>query len=172
MAARKSFETMSGVILNRCNQSLLPNRSQMKCNVCSVDRTSFNLMIFEQSAFVNIHLLCHWPTIHNSISKICPKFQVISSHFFEVDELLNEHWAKIVQSENILTPIYVDCNNMYWSKVCVQEFSYFVPGLDILLEKFEYDSPVRKKLVAGSKIRRVIIYHCFQATDTNQWLSG
>ena len=35
---------------------------------------------------------------------------------------------------------------MYRSKVCVQEFSYFVTGLDIQLEKSEYDSPVRKKI--------------------------
>ena len=41
--------------------------------------------------FKNIHLLCYRETIHNLISKICPKFQVISSHFFKVDELLNEH---------------------------------------------------------------------------------
>ena len=69
--------------------------------VTSVDgshRTSFYfqfLRFFEQSSFVNIHLLCYWPTIHNSISKICPKFQVISFRFFKVDELLNEHWAKL-----------------------------------------------------------------------------
>ena len=50
---------------------------------------------FEQSAFVNNHLLCYWPTIHNLISKICPEFQVISSHFFKVIELLDEHWAKL-----------------------------------------------------------------------------
>ena len=31
---------------------------------------------------VNNHLLCYWPTIHILILKICPKFQVISSHFF------------------------------------------------------------------------------------------
>ena len=87
--------------------------------------------LFEQSSCVNIHLLCYWPTIHNLISKICPKFQVISSHFFEVDELLDEHWVKIVQSEKISTPIYVECDKMYQSKVCVQEFWYCVPGLDI-----------------------------------------
>ena len=52
--------------------------------------------IFEQSALVNIHLLYYWSTIHNFISKTCPNFQVISSHFF---------WAKIVQRENISTPI-------------------------------------------------------------------
>ena len=61
--------------------------------VTSVDRTSFYFRFedFWQYAFVNIHLLCYWPTILNLISKICPKFQVISSHFFEVDELLDEH---------------------------------------------------------------------------------
>ena len=78
-------------------------------------------------------MLCYQPTIHNSISKICPKFQVISSHFFEVNELLDEHWQKIVQSEIISTPTYVECDKMYWSKVCVQE--YFLSGLDIQLEK-------------------------------------
>ena len=48
-------------------------------------------------------------------------------------------------SENILTPIYLECDKMYQSKVCVQEFSYFVSGLDIQVEKFEYNSPVRQK---------------------------
>ena len=38
--------------------------------------------LIEQSVFVNNHLLCYWPTIHNSLLKICPKFQVLSSHFF------------------------------------------------------------------------------------------
>ena len=85
------------------------------------------------------------------MSKICPKFQVISFYFFEVDELLDEQWAKIVQSENISTPIYVECDKMYRPKVCVQEFSYFVFGLDIQLEKPEYYSPVSKKMVAVAK---------------------
>ena len=93
------------------NQSLQPNQSQMKCYVwkpCSDQRWQDNLRfsiwgLFEQSSFVNIHPLCSWATIHNLISKICPKFQVISSRFLEVDELLHEHWAKIVLSENIFT---------------------------------------------------------------------
>ena len=55
----------------------------------------FNLNIFEQFTFVNNHLLCYWPTMHDSISKICPKFQILSSHFFKVNELLDEHWAKL-----------------------------------------------------------------------------
>ena len=48
----------------------------------SLDRRSF-----EQSVFVNNHLLCYWPTIHNLISKICSKFQVLRFHFFKVDDL-------------------------------------------------------------------------------------
>ena len=49
-------------------------------------------------------------------------------------------------TENISTPFYVKCNEMYRSKVCVQEFSYFVPGLDIQLQQLENASPVRKKI--------------------------
>ena len=94
----------------------------MKCDVwkpCS-DRTSFDFQFedfFEQLAVVNNHLLCYWPTIYNLISKICPKFQVHCSHFFEVDELLDEHWAKLVRSGNMATPIYVECDKIYQSKV-------------------------------------------------------
>ena len=123
MAARKSFEMISGIDRN---QSLQSNLSQMKCDVwkpCGDQRwpsglgraSIFDLKIFELSDFklVNNHLLCYWPTIHNLISKICPKFQAISSHVFEVNELLNEHLAKIVQSEKISTPIYFECNKMY-----------------------------------------------------------
>ena len=53
-----------------------------------------------------------------------------------------------LQSEDISTPIYVECDKMYRSKVCIQEFSYFVSGqagLDIQLEKLEIDIPVCKK---------------------------
>ena len=70
----------------------------------------------EQFFFVNNHLQCYWPIIHNSISKICPKFQVLGFHFFKVDE----QWAKIVLIENISTPTYVKSDKMYWSKVCVK----------------------------------------------------
>ena len=63
---------------------------------------------FEQSATQNNHLLRYLPTIHHSISKICPKFHVLSSHFSEVNDLIddstmsNEHQVKIVLRENIL----------------------------------------------------------------------
>ena len=55
-------------------------------------------------------------------------------------------------SENISTPIYVECNNMYRSKVCVQKFWYIVSGLDIQLENSEDDNPARKK--SGSSLRK------------------
>ena len=73
-----------------CNQSLQPNQVQMKCYAwkrCNEqpwqEKLRFSIWRFsEQPAFVNNHLLCYWPTIHHLISKICPKFQVLSSHFF------------------------------------------------------------------------------------------
>ena len=130
------------------------------------DELRFSIWIFfEQFSFVNNHLLCYWPIIHNSISKISPKFQVISSHFFDGRSMSCS--MKIVRSENISTPIYVKCDKMYRSKVCVQEFSYFVSGLDIQLEKSEY----AKNSVAGGELWRVI-YRFFQAIHTNLWLSG
>ena len=143
MAARKSLETMSGAILNWLQskfaaQSVANEFNEMRCcKPCSHQswQNEFLFSIwrfFEQSAHVKTHLRCNWPTIHNLISKICPKFQVINSHFFRVDELLDAHWAKIVRSEN----------KMYRSKVCVQEFLYFVSGLDIQLEQSENDNPV------------------------------
>ena len=46
------------------------------------------------------------------------------SEISKVDRLFYEHWAKIVRSENISTPIYVECNKIYQSMVCVQEFWY------------------------------------------------
>ena len=62
-------------------------------------------------------------------------------------------------SENISTPIYVECNKMYRSKVYVQEILYFVSSLDIQLEQSKNDNPVRKKSVTGCEIKRVI--YCF-----------
>ena len=60
---------------------------------------------------------------------------------------------------------------MYQSKVCVQEFWYLVPGLDIQPEQSENDNPALKKAVACCEIRQVI-YPFFPLTDTNPWLSG
>ena len=105
--------------------------------VTSTDRTSF--VFFEQSAFVNNHLLCYWPTVHNSISKSCPKFQVLSSHFSKVDELLDEHWAKIVRSENISTPIACIEKRFAFKNSAISCLALII-RLDIQLEQSENDN--------------------------------
>ena len=53
------------------------------------------------------------------ILKISPKFQVLDSHFSEVNDLLDEHWAK-----KTLSYVELECNqcqNMHRSIVCCQE---------------------------------------------------
>ena len=74
-------------------------------------------------------------------------------------------WINIVSEENISTPIYVECDKMYWSKVWIQEFSYFVAGLDIQLEKSEYYSPVSKKI--GCRWRNTMSH--IQFFSSNQY---
>ena len=76
-----------------------------------------------------------------------------------------------MRSEDISTPINVEYDKMYRSKVFVQEFSYFVSVLDIQLEQFETTVMYAKKSVAGGEIRRVI-YCFFRVIDANQWLNG
>ena len=56
----------------------------------------------------------------------------LSSHFSGVDDLLNEQWAKIVRRENISTPIYVQCANMYQWKV--QRFAVKNSGASCLTD--------------------------------------
>ena len=79
--------------------------------VASLDGTSFDFRFedfLEQSAFVNNHLLCYRPTIHNSISKICPKFQVLSFTFsrLSIEQKWCEHCeVKLFQLHSMLNAI-------------------------------------------------------------------
>ena len=76
-----------------------------------------------------------------------------------------------MRSENISTLIYVECDKMYRSKICVQEFSYFVSGLGIQLEQSENKSPVRKKI--GCRRRNTTSnMQCLLIAETNLWLSS
>ena len=80
-----------------------------------IDRMSFDFRFeyfLSNLLLKNDHLLCYWPIFYYSISKVCPEFKVLSSHFFDVIEQLE--WAKNVCRENISTPIYVQCYNMNW----------------------------------------------------------
>ena len=51
-----------------------------------------------------------------------------------------------MQSEIISTPIYVECYQGYQSKICIQEFWYFVSGLDTQLNdmwmKYAIEHPI------------------------------
>ena len=49
----------------------------------------------------NNRLLYYWlgPTIHNSILKVCPKFQGSKSHFSEVNDLLDEPQSKKLEEK-------------------------------------------------------------------------
>ena len=98
----------------------------MKCKVwkpCGdrIDNTNFDfqfedilaICLCKQSSTVLL------TNIHNLILKVCPKFQVLSSYFSEVNELFNECWKKIVQREIISTPIHIQSYNKYQWKVCV-----------------------------------------------------
>ena len=132
------------------------------------DKLRFSIWrFFEQSSFVNIHLLCYWPTIHNLISKICPKFQVISSYFFKVDELLDEHWAKIVRSE-----IYFQLQSISNAIRCIyQRFAFKSSRISCLALIFKLKNPsttvlYAKKSVAGGEIWPFICSF-FRALDTN-----
>ena len=85
-----------------------------------------------------------------------------------ITEQLYEQWSKSVHSEKISTPIYVKCYKMYWSRVCVQKFWYFVPCLDVQPGQSKNDNPACKKEVAGCETVRVI--YCFFCRLT--WTCG
>ena len=131
----------------------------------------FDLKIFEQSAFVNNHLLCYWPTIHNSISKICLKFQIISSTFsrsmscsMSTEQKMCE--VKIFQLQSMTNTI----------KCIDQRFAFKISRISCLALTYNLNNPrttvlYAKNSVAGGEIRR-FIHRLFRAIDTNQWLSG
>ena len=75
-------------------------------------------------------------------------------------------------SPPMMSPMYVECDKMYQSKVCVKN-----SGISCLARPliFNLNNPrttvlYAKKLVAGGEIRRVIPF--FLVIETNQWLSG
>ena len=72
--------------------------------VTSVDRTSFYFRFEDFFSNLPLSTFIYCVTDQKSITlsrRSVLKFQVISSHFFEVNELFD-----VVQSENISTPIY------------------------------------------------------------------
>ena len=66
-----------------------------------------------------------------------------------------------MQSENISTQIYVECNKMYQSKACVQKFWYFVPGIDNQPEQSENDNlALKKQLPVAKHVKSYAVFIC------------
>ena len=108
--------------------SRTPSRRSLSHEISSqLDTESILVDTSQQSTNENNHLPCYWPTIHNSISKICPKFQVLSSRFSQVDELLDAYWAKLCEEKTNSTAIFAKCYNIYWQRVCSQKLWYILP---------------------------------------------
>ena len=63
-----------------------------------IDWTSFDFHIedFFSNLLLKTTICCVTDQLHNSIKKICPQSQVLSSHISEVDKLIDENWAKLV----------------------------------------------------------------------------
>ena len=142
----------------------------MKCDVwkpCSDQRWQDELRFFYLKIFWAIFLI-YCVADQQSITR-SRRSVLTSSYQFS---LFWGQWAaQCAMSKNCAkkkknsTPIYVKCDKMYWSKVCVQSFWYCVPGLDIQPELSEIDNPARRKAVAGYGTLQVIwrvIYHFFQ----------
>ena len=127
--------------------------------VTSVDKTSFDFRrnIFEQYSFVSIPLLRFYcvndqqsitrsrRSVLNFKLSVLTFSRLMSCQFSLFQGWWTARWAlsKNCAKWNISTPIYVECDKMYSSKVCVQEFSYFVSDLDIQIEKNGYNSLVQ-----------------------------
>ena len=163
MAARESLETMSGMIVKR-----LQPKFAVK-------------LVANEMRYLNA---MWWPALTGQDKLQFFDYQL---SLFEVDELLEEQSPKIVRNENISTQIYVECDKMYRSKVCVQEFSYIVSGLDIQVKKSKYNSPTLLDLpwplshwfvsIAEKNSICLVVFHhlqqIFLLTEyQGQWLSG
>ena len=112
---RKSLETISRIILSRLQpkfaaKTVANEKICMKImHILALLRFSTQRSLkrlFEQCAAENNHLLCYGPTIHNSISNICLKFQILNFWVFtsqtrRIDRDRDEHWAKNVLREII-----------------------------------------------------------------------
>ena len=89
----KRLETISGMNLNLSQPELSPMKSnvrkQLECKNLNAGLGQERFILyfkdfFVQSASENHHFLRYGPTINNLISNICPKLQVLGSHFLSL----------------------------------------------------------------------------------------
>ena len=134
--------------------------------VCSQNQWQMKLAICLCKESSTVSLTSH----HSSMISLDLEDQsyISSSQFSLFQGRWATRWAmsKIVPSENISNAIYVECEEMYGSKVWAQEFWYFVPGFDIQPEPSKNDNPARNKAVAVCETLQVI-YRFFRQIETN-----
>ena len=70
--------------------------------------------MIEQYAAENNHLMRYCLTIHKSRAKICPALQVLTFHFSQVDDLLDEHSQKCAKKKMF------QLQSLYNAKIFVQ----------------------------------------------------
>ena len=134
----------------------------MRCYVwkpCSDQRWQDKLWFsiwrfFEQSALINIHLLCYWQTIYNL--PWCWSRRSVLNFKLSVFTILRSMscWAAALQCsmsiEQKLCKVKVFQLQSTSNAIrCINQrfaFKNFVSGLEIQLEKSEYNSPVCKKI--------------------------
>ena len=165
----------------------------MKCYVwkpCSDQRWEDELRFsiwrfFEQSTI--IYSVTHQPSITWSWRCVL-NFSLLVLTFCRSKRCSMSNEQKLL-SENTSTPSYVECNKIYQSKVCVQEFWYCVPGphqnsgieclaliFNLSFLRIDWDSQFcKQKRSCRLQTLQVIcqVIYCFpQASHRNQWLSG
>ena len=104
---------------------------------------------FEQFAFVNNHLVCYWLTFHNLILKSCNADQPSTT------------WLSSISSSRF--SLFNSNHNM--PNVCIQDFWYFVSGLDIPPKQSLNNNPACKK--RGCRLQQEVINLFFLQIDMN-----
>ena len=124
----------------------------------------------------------YWLTIHNSISKICPKCQVLSFHFSEARSMSCSMSIELFsaverreqfQLQSMRIWFYVSCNNMYRSE---KWFAIKKSGISCLALISNLSNPRMvilhaknwSKLTRYDKLYTIFIWY----VKTNLWLSG
>ena len=121
---------------------------------------------FEQCAFVNNHLLCFSPTIHNSTRTSRPWRSVLNFKLSVLTFLMSNPWSMSLEQKLCQVKIFQiqPISNAIW---CIdQKFAFKNSCISCLALIFNLNIPRMTILYAG-------IAGCkIQHTDMNLWLSG
>ena len=164
------------------HESVEPNQSQLEWNVMfeshddvvtCIDWTSFDFWY----CFSNLHWkLCCWPTIHYSMPKICPKFQVLSSYFSD-SKLWGQWAARCALSQKCGKRIF-QLHSMSNVMMCIdQRFSAKNSGISFLVLIYWYSTWTiwewqSRTLKIGSKLQDVTCHWLFFSVDQSmaEWV--